>query len=57
MKTQKLLVYIFKWFALIFLSILVIKGNNAKILAIVLIGYITVILIFEGYREFKIKDK
>lgn len=53
MKTQKLAFYILKWLALIFLSILISKETNSKIMMLILIGFVAVILIFEGIRDFK----
>jgi len=56
MKTQKLLFYVFKWLALIFLAYLIIQDNSSRVLALLLIGFISVILIWEGFRDFRAKS-
>ena len=55
MKKQKIIFYVFKWLALIFLSYLFVKENHSKILIFLLIGFLSVILIWEGIRDFKTK--
>lgn len=55
MKTQKILVYLIKWLTLIFLSYLTIKENHSKVMMLLLIGFISVILVWEGIRDFKTK--
>jgi hypothetical protein len=57
MKKQKILFYVFKWFALIFLSFLIVKENHSKIMTFLLIGFVSVILIWEGIRDFIINNK
>ncbi len=53
MKTQKVAFYILKWLALIFLSFLISKETTSKIMMFILIGFVAVILIYEGIRDFK----
>jgi hypothetical protein len=53
MKNQKLLFYVFKWISLIFLTFLIVKENQSKILMLILIGFVSAILIWEGVRDFK----
>jgi nitrate/TMAO reductase-like tetraheme cytochrome c subunit len=53
MKKQKILVYVFKWLALIFLAYLTVKENHSKIMMLLLIGFVSAILIWEGFRDFK----
>jgi len=56
MKNKKLLFYIFKWLALIFLSYLLLCDTKARTGIFILIGFITVLLIWEGIRDFRRKD-
>jgi hypothetical protein len=56
MKNQKILFYVFKWVALIFLSYLIVKENHSKLIMLILIGFVSAILIWEGIRDFKIKS-
>jgi hypothetical protein len=53
MKTQKIIFYILKWLALIFLAFLISKENHSKIMMLILIAFVAGILIFEGIRDFK----
>jgi hypothetical protein len=53
MKKQKILVYVVKWLALIFLAYLIVKENHSKIMMLLLIGFVSTILIWEGIRDFK----
>jgi hypothetical protein len=55
MKNQKVLFYVLKWLVLIFISFLIIKENHPKILMFILIGFVSAILIWEGFRDFKTK--
>jgi hypothetical protein len=57
MKEQKIYFYVLKWFALIFLSLLIAKENQSKIMMFILIGFVAAILIWEGIRDFKTKNK
>ena len=59
MKKQQILFrvmfYVFKWIALVALSILFtteVHSENKKIIAFLLIGFIAVTLILEGKRDF-----
>jgi hypothetical protein len=52
MKTQKILFYVFKWLALIFLTFLIVMENHSKIMMLLLIGAVSAILIWEGIRDF-----
>jgi hypothetical protein len=52
MKKQKILFYVFKWLALIFLAFLTVKENHSKIIMLLLIGFVSAILIWEGIRDF-----
>lgn len=56
MKKQKLLLYLFKWLAFIFLVYLILKEEHSKIPMFILIGFISVILIREGIRDFRTKS-
>jgi hypothetical protein len=53
MKKQKILFYVFKWLALIFLAFLTVKENHSKIIMLLLIGFVSAILIWEGIRDFR----
>jgi hypothetical protein len=55
MKKQKILFYVFKWLALIFLTFLIVKENHSKIMMLTLIGFVSAILIWEGIRDFQTK--
>jgi hypothetical protein len=55
MKKQKILFYVFKWLALIVLTFLIVKENHSKIMMLILIGFVSGILIWEGIRDFKTK--
>jgi hypothetical protein len=57
MKKQKILFYLFKWLAFIFLSYLIMKENHTKIMMLVLIVFVFALLIWEGIRDFSIKRK
>jgi ABC-type enterochelin transport system permease subunit len=57
MKNQKILFYLFKWLALIFLVYLIIQENHSKFLMLMLIGLVCGILIWEGIRDFKKKGE
>ena len=57
MKNQKILFYLFKWAAFIFLSILIINENHSRIPAYILIGFVAAILIWEGIRDYYKKSK
>jgi hypothetical protein len=56
MKKQKILIYVVKWLALIFLAYLTVKESNSRILMLLLIGFVSAILIWEGIRDFKVKS-
>ena len=45
--------YVFKWLALIFLTYLTAKESHSKIMMLLLIGFVSAILIWEGFRDFK----
>lgn len=57
MKNQKALFYAFKWVALIVLIFITISENPSKIMMFILIGFVSIILIWEGIRDFKTKGK
>jgi hypothetical protein len=56
MKKQSILMYVFKWLALIFLAYLTAKESHSKIMMLLLIGFVSAILIWEGIRDFKPKN-
>lgn len=56
MKNQKVLFYIFKWLAWIFLAYLTIKESHSILLTILLIGYVSTLLIWEGFKDFRPKS-
>jgi len=56
MKKQKIFFYLFKWMALIFLVYLIVDENHSKFLMLALIGLVSVILIWEGIQDFRIKS-
>jgi hypothetical protein len=56
MKNQKFFMYVFKWLALIFLAYLTAKESHSKFLMLILIGFVSAILIWEGIRDFKTKS-
>jgi hypothetical protein len=56
MKNLKILFYIFKWLALIFLTFLIAAESHSKILMYILIGFVAAILIWEGLKEFNTKQ-
>ena len=57
MKNLKVYYYVFKWFAFIFISILMLSDNHSKIAMALLIGFIGVLLIWEGIRDYVINKK
>ena len=64
MKKQQVIIqvifYVFKWIALIFLTILFtteVHSDGKKIIMFLLIGFIAVTLIWEGRRDFKTINK
>ena len=57
MKTQKIVFYVFKWIALIILTVLIAKENPSKTLMFLLIGIVIIILIWEGIRDFMTNNK
>lgn len=60
MKKQKVIFYVFKWIALIFLSFLLaneVHSENKKTMMFLLIGFVAAILIWEGIRDFKTNKK
>ena len=57
MKAQKIVFYVFKWMALIFLTVLIAKENPSKTLMFLLIGIVVIILIWEGIRDFLSNNK
>jgi hypothetical protein len=56
MKNHKILFYVFKWLALIFISFLIVRENHSKIMMLILIGFVSAILILEEIRDFKTKS-
>jgi hypothetical protein len=57
MKNQKVIFYLFKWIALIILSILTINENHSKVMLIMLISFVSILLIREGVIEFYTNKK
>ena len=55
MKNHKLVYYIFKWVALAFVSYLLLVDTESKPLAFILIGFVAVLLSWQGIRDFKPK--
>lgn len=55
MKKQKVLIYVLKWLALIFLAFLIVNENHSKIMMLILIGFVSAILVWEGIRDFRTK--
>jgi hypothetical protein len=56
MRRQKILYYVLKWMALIFLVYLTVTDSNSKNLMLLLIGLVGGILIWEGIRDFWISS-
>lgn len=52
MKNHKLLYYVFKWLALAFLSYLLLVDTESKPGTFILIGFVAVLLIWQGIRDF-----
>lgn len=60
MKKQKVLFYVFKWLALIYLSYLLLaedNSNNQRIKIFLLIGFVATLLIWEGIKDFRTNRK
>lgn len=57
MKNRKLLYYVLKWIALAFFSYLLLFDTRTKTMIFILIGFVAVVLIMEGIRDFKPRDK
>jgi hypothetical protein len=57
MKNQKIIFYAFKWFAFVFLSVLTANEDHSKIMLFILFGFIAVLLIWEGIKDFKLNTK
>jgi hypothetical protein len=57
MKNKKIIFYGFKWFAFVFLSILSAKEDHSKIMLFILMGFVAVLLIWEGIKDFRINIK
>lgn len=55
MKNHKLVYYIFKWLALAFVSYLLLVDTESKPLTFILIGFVAVLLVWQGIRDFKPK--
>jgi len=53
MKNLKLLFYVFKWLALAILSYLILSDTRSKTMAMILIGFVAVLLVWEGIKNFK----
>ncbi|MDY0100333.1 MAG: hypothetical protein RBR81_14150 [Bacteroidales bacterium] len=53
MKNLKLLFYLFKWLALAILSYLILSDTRSKTMAMILIGFVAVLLVWEGIKNFK----
>ncbi len=56
MKTTKILFYIFKLLALAFLAFLLAKESSSKTMYFILIGFVALLLIIEGFSIFRTKD-
>ena len=52
MKNHKLVYYIFKWVALAFVSYLLLVDTESKPLTLILIGFVAVLLVWQGIRDF-----
>jgi hypothetical protein len=57
MKNRKIYYYVFKWFALIILSVILLKDNHSKIAMALLIGFVGALLIWEGIKDYVINRK
>jgi hypothetical protein len=57
MKNHKLVYYIFKWLALAFVSYLLLVDTESKPLTLILIGFVAVLLVWQGIRDFGKKNK
>lgn len=57
MKNHKLVYYIFKWLALAFVSYLLLVDTESKPMTFILIGFVAVLLIWQGIRDFGTKNK
>jgi O-antigen ligase len=57
MKNLKLLYYVLKWLALAFLSYLLLFDTRTKTIIFILIGFVAAVLIWQGIRDFKPRDK
>ena len=55
MKNHKLLYYVFKWLALAFVGYLLLVDTESKPLTLILIGFVAVLLVWQGIRDFKPK--
>ncbi len=53
MKNRKKLFYVLKWIALLFLIFITISENHSKIIMFLLIGFVSIILIWEGIQDFR----
>lgn len=57
MKNHRLVYYIFKWLALAFVSYLLLVDTESKPLTLILIGFVAVLLVWQGIRDFGEKKK
>jgi hypothetical protein len=55
MKNKKIIFYGFKWFVFVFLSVLTANESHSGIMLFFLIGFVAVLLIWEGFKDFKTK--
>jgi hypothetical protein len=55
MKNHRILVYAAKWLAFVFLAYLSLKEDHSGIGVLLLIVFVSAMLIWEGFRDFKTK--
>jgi hypothetical protein len=53
MEKLKLFFYVFKWLALAFASYLVLSETWSKGMTMILIGFVAVLLVWEGIKNFR----
>ncbi len=53
MEKLKLFFYVFKWLALAFMSYLVLSETWSKGMTMILIGFVDVLLVWEGIKNFR----
>lgn len=53
MEKLKLFFYVFKWLALAFASYLILSETWSKGMTMILIGFVAVLLVWEGIKNFR----